>query len=247
MAQRCVTVVLCITMVSLLLVGCGRSLTVIRGSGRVVTEERSVSGFDAISLRGVGELLIQQTGVEGLSIEAEDNVMPLIVSRVEGGTLIIGFDRDNWTASINLSQPVRFALTVRDLRSIDLPGATNVTMDGLETSRLTVTLGGVGRIRLNEVSAQELVATLSGAGDLELSGQVASAEVNLNGLGAYRAGDLRTSDTRIDVNGAAGSTIWVTDRLDVTIAGAGSVSYYGNPTVSRRITGLGRVNPLGAR
>jgi len=50
--------------------------SVTKGSGRVVTETREVGGFTKVELSGSGELTIEKTGTESLSISAEDNLLP---------------------------------------------------------------------------------------------------------------------------------------------------------------------------
>jgi len=50
------------------------------------------------------------------------------------------------------------------------------------------------------------------------------------------------------IRGAAGrgaAVVWATQNLDVNISGVGSVSYYGDPTVTQVISGLGSVQHLG--
>ena len=50
------------------------------GSGNVVKETREARDFDSVSLTGIGALIIQQTGEESLTIEADDNILPLLTS-----------------------------------------------------------------------------------------------------------------------------------------------------------------------
>jgi len=46
---------LIVFLATLLLSGCG---PVVRGSGKVISEERPVSGFDQVALLGVGDVII---------------------------------------------------------------------------------------------------------------------------------------------------------------------------------------------
>jgi len=41
--------------------------------------------------------------------------------------------------------------------------------------------------------------------------------------------------------GAAGVDVYATDELDVTVSGAGRVTYSGNPKVNKRVSGAGQV------
>jgi hypothetical protein len=68
--------------VALLVTAC----SVTRGSGQLTTESRPVSGFTKVELSGTGELTIEQTGTESLTISAEDNILPRLTSEVSGDT-----------------------------------------------------------------------------------------------------------------------------------------------------------------
>src|SRR5688572_24579099 len=102
-----------------MLSGCG--LKTVEGSGNVVVEQREVSGFSAVSMSGFGELIIQQTGKESLSITADDNLLPLLTSKVQGNQLVLGAD-----AILNPTQPVVYRLEVGQLNSIGLSGSGTV-------------------------------------------------------------------------------------------------------------------------
>ncbi|MHC4958535.1 MAG: hypothetical protein ACYTGN_09170 [Planctomycetota bacterium] len=58
-----------------LLLAAGCSAPTIHGSGRRVTVERAVSGFDRVTFRAVGEVTLIQGDEEGLSIEIDDNLL----------------------------------------------------------------------------------------------------------------------------------------------------------------------------
>jgi hypothetical protein len=82
---------------------------------------------------------------------------------------------------------------------------------------------------------------------VDLAGQVTRQEATVNGVGSYRAGDLNSQVAKIAVNGAGGATLWARESLDVRIAGVGGVSYYGNPQVTKDITGVGVFRSLGEK
>jgi len=69
--------------------------TPVTGSGKVITESRSVSNFKNITFSGMGEMLITQDETESLTIEAEDNIVALIKTEVKDDTLTIGFSQNN--------------------------------------------------------------------------------------------------------------------------------------------------------
>ena len=75
----------------------------VRGSGRVVEEERPIGGVDGVVLATLGNLTIVVGDEEELSIKAEENLLPHFETEVRNGTLFIK-QRNN--TKINPSKPV---------------------------------------------------------------------------------------------------------------------------------------------
>src|SRR5258705_10697028 len=109
---------LCVTvLLAGLLAACGLlpGSNLITGSGNVTRVDRPVSGFAAVALEGSGEVVITQGASEGLTIEAEDNLLPLITSEVKDGVLRLDFNRADWRTVIKPTKPIRFLVSVCDL------------------------------------------------------------------------------------------------------------------------------------
>jgi hypothetical protein len=226
----------------------GGEANVIRGSGEIVSEGRDVSGFDALALLGSGEVIITQGASEGLVIEADDNLLPLITSEVRSGTLELGFDRANWATVIQPSQPIRYLVAVRELGALDLAGSGRMEAASLSAEGLRLTISGSGDIVVEQLSASDLNATLSGSGSMQLAGQAERQVVSLPGSGNYEAGDLESQSAEVTLAGSGNVTVWVREALDVRLSGSGTVNYFGTPTVGQRdISGSGDINPMGEK
>ncbi len=85
----------------------------IRGSGRVKTETRTISSFDGVSVCCGMRLSLTQGQQESLEIEAEDNILPEIVSTVEGGILTIRFKDRTGGMSISATKPIVVRVVVQ--------------------------------------------------------------------------------------------------------------------------------------
>lgn len=196
------------------------------GSGVLVTEQRDVSGFDRVSFEGFGTLIITQGSEESLTIEAEDNILPRIETRVRGGTLEIGFDTTRWQDIVRPTKSITYTLTV-------------ITLDG-------IALSGAGSIEAKGIDAERFDVELSGAGSIEISGYAGTQEINVSGAGSYDSRELQSERIDVNISGAGSAIVWATESLGVNISGVGNVSYYGDPQVRESISGLGNVKALGA-
>jgi hypothetical protein len=214
----------------------------VQGSGNVITQTRQVSGFTTVALSGAGDLQITQTGTESLSIEAEDNVIPLILTAVTNGKLNMGFEPN---VNVNLNKPVIFHLTVKDLHELDLSGAATATIGTLTANTLTVSVSGAGSVTCTGLTTTSLTATLSGAAKGTVSGAATSQTVTMSGAGNYQAADFLTKDTTLHISGAGNAVVAASATLNVDISGVGTVEYIGSPKVTQQLSGAGTVRKRG--
>ncbi len=216
----------------------------LQGSGKMATEQRPVSGFNAVVLTGTGDLRIETGNPESLKIEADDNIIPKIRSDIEGGKLRIGFERGY---SVRARVPIRYLLVVKDLKEVGLSGSGTVSTAALRADDMDVHLSGSGEIRFDELSATKLVAHISGSGDIKIPGTVESQEIHISGSGDYDAQDLQSRTASVSISGSGGSKLWVTEALSASISGSGDVEYYGEPKLTKSVSGSGELIGRGKR
>ena len=207
-----VALALCIAL--LLLAACSTT----RGSGQLATAQREVSGFTKVELAGQGELTIEQTGTESLTISAEDNLLPLLTSDVSGDTLVLGTKPNT---SIVTTKPITYAVTVKNL-------------DGLAVS-------GSGTMSAPKLATTELSSKISGSGTITVSGAATDQDLEISGSGQYQADGLTSKTVNARISGSGNASLMATDVLDVQISGSGSVTYSGDPRVMQEISGSGQL------
>ncbi len=198
--------------------GCSVSLpgTSTQGSGAVRTETRTVSGFSAIQLGGNGDVKIEQSGTESLTITAEENLLPLLTSDVVNNELRLGV-KDG--ARIDTTQPITYTVTVKDLTGMEVAGSGTQMATKVKTASL--------RIRM------------AGSGSISATGTADAQDVQMAGSGTYRGSGLTSKTATVKSAGSGNAEIAVSDGLDVTIIGSGSVTYTGSPQIKQSILGSG--------
>jgi hypothetical protein len=201
----------------LLLVGCDDEGGGVRGSGNVITESRDVSGFDEIVVLGSGDVIVTVTGTESLTIEAEDNVMPLLTTKVRDGRLELGSD-----GSFSTTRGITYTITAVALEGVAISGSGDVVASGIDASDFAV--------------------TIDGSGNITPAGTSEEVSVDINGSGGFDGEDLIASIGRVEISGSGDAVVNVIDDLTIRIGGSGDVEYLGNPTVSQDIGGSGSVS-----
>ena len=208
------------------------------GSGKVINEKRPAAAVKSVDLAGIGDLTIVQGEAEGLSIDAEDNVLPLLETKVEGGALRIGLKGD-----VAPTKPVRMQLMVKALDSVQLSGSGKIHAEKLTAAgTLNVKLVGSGNIDLKGVECAKWVVALTGSGDVQAAGHAKEQTVEVTGSGDYEGYGLETGAADVTVSGSGDCEVSAKDKLNVTISGSGDVDYQGSPAVTKKVSGSGVVS-----
>lgn len=207
------------------------------GSGNVINETRSVSGFSEVSLSGIGTLIITQGNEESLIIEADDNVLPFIKTQVNNNKLEISYD----TGMPAPTEEIKMYLTLKDISSVEIQGTGKVESSQLNTDKLNINIEGAGKADIENLTVNELVSNISGAGQIFLSGSASSQKVTINGAGNYQAENLQSMTAEVNINGAGNVILDVSEFLKAIISGTGKVEYTGNPELDQQINGAGTI------
>lgn len=210
-AKKIIRVALIVVLVSIFAFTIISCKELVRGSGNVISEDRDVSGFSKVSISGSGNLFIEQGDEESLTIEAEDNILPLITTRVSRSTLTIKINRGIPTKDPN------YYLKVKDLASISISGSVSVSCPSLNTD--------------------SLVIKSSGSGNITLAGTVDSQDIESSGSFKYYAEELKSSSCVIDASGSGELTVNVIDDLNITASGSVKVTYIGSPSITQKTSG----------
>jgi len=223
-------------LLSTFLIGCGY-MRCIHGSGRVISDTRDVAEFSSISVGGSANLYITQGPTQSLRIEAEDNILPYLRTKVKGRTLEIENKR-----CIQNHRPINIYATMQDVRELEILGSGKIIAETkITTNKLDINISGSGKADL-EVDAEKLRARISGSGDLAFSGKANNFDVIVSGSGNIRARNLETNNSSITVSGSSDCIVSVKDELDVNISGSGRVEYYGEPLkIHSNVSGSGKL------
>jgi hypothetical protein len=214
----------------------------ITGSGTIASEQRDVSGIERVQLTSIGDLKIVQGQTEGLTVEADDNLLPYIETKVRGRELTVSL-RDGYSYS-NLS-PIRYTLQVKNLDRVAVSGSGNITAEALETSKLSLVITGSSNVTIDNLMVDDLRVQSSGSGNFELAGSAKTQEIDITGSGNYRCGNLESANARVKISGAGNVTLWAEEELNIRITGFGNLDYYGSPSITQSISGGGSIKRLG--
>jgi hypothetical protein len=223
---------------TLLAYGCENSWNCLRGNGIAGEETRMVEGYTGVVSEGEFDVVIVPDTEFEVTIEADENLIQYIRTRLSGNTLIVDQGTRKCLRSEN---PIRITVHMPHISSLNLTGSGMITGDNIESDELRVELTGSGRVDLRGLDVGLLDALITGSGEMIFWGQADDTDLDITGSGEIRAFHLESVNCIANISGSGNMQVRVEKLLTAYISGSGSIYYQGNPSVSANITGSGAV------
>ena len=198
-------------------------------TGNAITEMRDVADFSEITVNGLANIELRNGAFEPITVVANEGMMPFIETTVSGDRLTITYEGCLDADTDGFVTPT-YTITLPELTSLKCFGLINVSNEGtLKGDKLEINSHGLENFDL-DVEYNTLITSIKGAGTAKLSGKVINQELNVRGAGTYSAFPLESDECTINIWGAGDAEVFVNERLEVDIFGAGRVCYKGQPT-----------------
>ena len=214
----------------------------VEGSGTIVTQHRDATGLSRVAVGGDFEVEIRQGTREGIELTGDDNILPLVETRMEGpagARLLTIATRDNvdWSSR----KPIRVRVDLLTLSGLELGGGGHVVANGLHTSALSVSVGGSGAISLPGLATDRLSASIGGSGRIGSDGRANAVVIHIGGSGDCDFGQLAAGDVTVAIGGSGSATVNASRSLTGAIGGSGNIRYKGAVTPTVQVGGSGSV------
>lgn len=212
----------------------------IKGSGTIITKVVNTSNYDGVSVKGSMTIVLEK-GTEGtLKVEADDNIIDLVMITTENNVLQIAIKSKS---SYNSRNEIKVYVPFTDLNEITLHGSGNIiSKNPINSNTLTCTLRGSGDIKA-EIEVTTLNASLKGSGDIELSGNTNQLSLEMSGSGNFKGFDLNSQKTDVSLTGSGDIEVNATQSIKASLTGSGDITYSGNPkTKDVNVKGSGEID-----
>jgi hypothetical protein len=214
---------------AVLLAGCGDlpGLTVLRGSGNLITQEEDVSDFSRVVISSTFQAEIAPGDDYRVVLTVDDNLLPYLRVEQTGDTLRIGLVEPGVGVS---DANLKAQITMPRLEAVEASGASKVFLEDFQSDDpLTVNVSGASSLN-GDIATGDIAVDASGASTVNLAGFGQDADLTASGASTVDMGGYSVSNAAADSSGASRIIVDVSGRLDASASGASSVHYLGNPT-----------------
>ncbi len=198
----------------------------ISGNGKVVEDVRDIDGFTGIKVSSGIDVYLSQGNFE-VKVEADENLHEVILTELEGNTLVVKTERVNIrnakSKKVHVSLPELTALKISSAG--DCVGQTSFSCEDLRLS-----ISSAGDLSL-EVDADRIDLDISSSGDASLSGSADEFIVSLSSAGDLNAYDLIAGTVDVNVSSAGDARVHATEEISMSASSAGNIYYKGDAKV----------------
>ncbi|PVD53244.1 DUF2807 domain-containing protein [Terrimonas sp.] len=214
----------------------------VHGNGNETTESRNPGSFKRIQLMGSMDVEIKKGDERSVEINAEENLLPYIETKVEGDKLIVKFSDD---VNIDADKDIIVKVTTPALTEASVMGSGDISGDGKFESddKIEINVLGSGNVKM-ELDAPAIEAKVTGSGDIDIAGNTKDATYNTMGSGNIKASDLKAENTEAKTMGSGNIRAFASVKLKATIMGSGDISYKGGGAVTSNVHGSGAVKTI---
>lgn len=203
--------------VALLTAACSFSIDV----GDTVTQSFDVEDFDELEIKSAFEVDVVVGDETSVSFDVGEDVVDRLSVEVVDGRLIIDFD----DGLFQTSGPLDVRITTPTLSVVDVDGAIDMEIDGLNADDFAVTIEGASKLEA-EGTVETLTLTSSGATNVDFSDvTVGSATVDIDGAATVKVPDAQSVTGSID--GASTIEVPSTGTVDIDSSGVSSIKQVG--------------------
>lgn len=242
----------------ILLTSCGgEKWPCVNGHGDSVSETRTLNGFTGVSNEMEATVYITQGAEYAIRLEAQQNVLDDITTKVSGGMLEIYSEH-----CINDALPVIIYITMPDIESLSVSGSGNMfTQNKVTASELDIDISGSGTFTsvdtiialnidmqisgsgdMNLIADAPIVSTdISGSGDMSVSGNGGTMSAQISGSGQIHSFYFYVANSTINISGSGNVELNAMDTINGSISGSGNLYYKNSPVINMSVSGSGEI------
>lgn len=206
-----------------------QAVSVQAGAAKPDRQKRDINGFHGVSVSTGLDLYLSQKNKEEVYVEADDDELDKIITRVEGGILKIYIKEKSWFNLNWNTTPRKVYVSFVNLDKLEASAGSDAqSEETLKLDKLKLSASSGSDIKL-ELEANEIYVESSSGSDITLKGKTKHLQANSSSGSDINAGDLQTQKCNASVSSGSDIRVHVTEELNANASSGGDITYSGNP------------------
>ncbi|MDR1896423.1 MAG: DUF2807 domain-containing protein [Prevotellaceae bacterium] len=204
----------------------------------LVKKELDLPQVTALEISSVFKVYIKQGDTQNIVLEADDDVIPYVVTEVKNGKLKVYISKKiKWITSSN-----KLYITVQTLDKIKVAGASSIVFDnGFSANNIKMEVAGAsfitGKLEINDVDikiagaskaeleifANQAAISVKGASSVVLSGEANTQKIEATGMSKIDAENFKGDSAEVQATGMSKVTVGAKNLSQLRSVGASSI------------------------
>lgn len=220
----------------------------IPGNQDLKQDSRLVTEFQQVVVTADFNIKLDYAITPKVTVEAESNLLPYIITEVKGKTLNIYVEKKTRLAP---NYPITITLSTSMLNKLQFKGEGNITADGIPSDKMDLSLAGKGQCNITNLKTGSLKVAATGDFDLSMKDVISNGGVKISMADNVTANinNFTAPKLEVEANSLEGSR-WgsvQTDALTLKVTNAGNMDFTGfaGKDVNVTMTSTGTVSMSG--
>lgn len=197
----------------------------IDGNGNVITEIREVGDFTGVRGSAGMDVFLTEGTENKVVVEADENLMEIIETSVEGNTLKIGTQK-----SIGRSKSRKVHVTYVKLENIEASSGADVIANSvIKNETLSLESSSGADLEL-EILAKEVYINTSSGADIKVTGRAERLVADASSGSDLKARQLEVLSCKAEASSGASIEVNTKKEMEGHASSGGDIRYYGNPS-----------------
>jgi len=207
----------------------------IKGNGSVQSEDRKISSnFETIKVQQGINLYLTQGSKTDLSVEADENIIDLLITEVKNNELKVYFEKNVYRAKAR-----NVYLTTKQISGIYTSSGASVKSENtLNVQTLDLDSSSGSSIKIH-VNADDVTSETSSGANMDLFGKTNTFSARASSGSSIDADELVAEVAYANASSGANIDVNVTEKLTAKASSGGDIDYEGNPTDINKNTSSG--------
>lgn len=233
-----ITKFILIALSALLFASCNYSMNLksIAGSGNITTEIRNVEGdFKNIVVSNDIDLVIEQSDVSEITVQADDNLQKHIFTKVENGTLVISCDKNSFMNIKSMKVTVKMSV----IEQLEANSSASVTSrNTIKGENITLNTSSAGTINLS-VEVDDITCDSSSGSSITINGMALKMKANASSGSKIDAKNILANEVNAEASSGATISTHPIVSLDAEASSGGAITYNKVPKSIRKESNSG--------
>lgn len=211
----------------------------VKGNRNVISEERSIgSDFEIINVKQGINLYLTQGKPTKISVEADENIIDLLITEIKNNELNIYFEKN-----VNQAKARNVYLTTETISKIKASSGASVKSENtIQTTSLELDSSSGSAIKIRS-NAEEIKSESSSGSNITILGKSHTFISNASSGSSINAQELITTNAIAKASSGANIDLNVTNKLTAKANSGGDIDYEGRPKkVEKNISSGGSVS-----